>query len=67
MPEGRMKRPTGLDKHGQKMTVKRGVVDVLLSMKTGSMFFLYSGGLHHVQAPGQGLPHFSKRSQLVLK
>ena len=60
MPEGRMKRPTGLDKHGQKMTVKRGVVDVLLSMKTGSMFFLYSGGLHHVQAPGQGLPHFFK-------
>ena len=60
MPEGRMKRPTGLDKHGNKMTVKRGIVDVLLRLKTGPMFFLYSGGLHHVQAPGQAVPKFFK-------
>ena len=55
-----MKRPTGLDKHGNKMTVKRGIVDVLLRLKTGPMFFLYSGGLHHVQAPGQAVPKFFK-------
>ena len=60
MPEGRMKRPTGLDKYGNKMTVKRGVVDVLLKLKTGPMFFLYSGGLHHVQAPGQAVPNIFK-------
>ena len=29
IPEGRMKRRTGLDKYGKKMTVKSGIVDIL--------------------------------------
>jgi steroid 5-alpha reductase family enzyme len=64
MPEGRMKRPGGLDKKGNPMTVKRGVVDVLLKMKTGPMVFLYSGGLHHVQTPGEGFPKFFKKIEV---
>jgi hypothetical protein len=52
-PEGRMKRETGLDLHGKPMTVRGGVADILLAMKQGRMLLAYSGGLHHVQAPGR--------------
>lgn len=56
-PEGRMKRPDGLDKNGQPMTVRGGVADILARMDwSGLILFAYSGGLHHIHAPGQGLP-----------
>lgn len=55
-PEGRMKRATGLDLEGQPMTVRGGVAEILEVLPPGRMFILYSGGLHHIQAPGQGLP-----------
>lgn len=55
-PEGRMKRPNGLDRMGKKMTVKGGVADIIESMNEGGMLLCFSGGLHHVQAPGQLLP-----------
>lgn len=55
-PEGRMKRPTGLDKHGQPMTVRGGIADVLERKNEGTMLIVYSGGLHHVQTPGEGFP-----------
>lgn len=51
-PEGRMKRETGLDLHGNPMTVRGGVADILLALKSGRMILAYSGGLHHVQIPG---------------
>lgn len=55
-PEGRMKRVTGLDKHGMPMTVRGGIADVLEIVNKGKMVIVYSGGLHHVQVPGQMIP-----------
>lgn len=60
LPEGRMKRITGLDKDGKPMSVRGGVADILKMMETGKMVIVYSGGLHHVQVPGQGFPRFFK-------
>jgi len=58
-PEGRMKRPNGLDKNGQKMTVRGGVADIIQGLESGGLIICLSGGLHHVQAPGQFFPnHF---------
>ena len=59
-PEGRMKRPNGLDKFGKPMTVRGGVADIIMSMNEGVMVLCLSGGLHHVQAPGQLFPKFFK-------
>lgn len=56
MPEGRMKRPNGLDKAGQPMTVKSGICDLLPHFAGENMIIAYSGGLHHVMAPGQAFP-----------
>ena len=55
-PEGRMKRPDGLDKHGKPMSVRGGVADILERMDGGEMMICVSGGLHHVQAPGEWFP-----------
>ena len=60
LPEGRMKRRGGLDKHGNAMTVRGGVADILKKKQTGKVLFLYSGGLHHIQAPGDKLPSLFK-------
>ena len=59
-PEGRMKRPGGLDKNGKPMTVKGGVADILENLSDGGMVLCLSGGLHHVQTPGQHLPRLFK-------
>ncbi|MDX1631119.1 MAG: 1-acyl-sn-glycerol-3-phosphate acyltransferase [Thermoanaerobaculia bacterium] len=56
LPEGRMKRATGLDSKGRPMTVRGGIADVLLAIPEGKLIVAYSGGLHHVQVPGQRLP-----------
>ena len=58
LPEGRMMRRSGLDKHGNPMTVRGGVADVLQKKQTGKVMFVYSGGLHHVHAPGDHFPAF---------
>jgi hypothetical protein len=60
LPEGRMKRRGGLDKYGQPMSVRGGVVDILERLHAGNILFLYSGGLHHIQAPGDRLPKLFK-------
>lgn len=52
LPEGRMKRPNGLDKDGKPMSIRGGIADILQMMETGKMVIVYSGGLHHVQQPG---------------
>jgi hypothetical protein len=52
-PEGRMKRRNGLDAQGQPMSVRGGISDILLGLDEGLMLLGYSGGLHHVQAPGE--------------
>lgn len=56
MPEGRMKRLNGLDKEAQPMTVRSGICDLLPQFSGGNMILAYSGGLHHVMAPGQSFP-----------
>lgn len=59
-PEGRMKRPSGLDKFGKPMNVKGGVADILENLNEGAMILCLSGGLHHIQSPGQLLPRLFK-------
>ncbi len=65
--EGRMKRKNGLDTDGKKMTVRGGVVDILSRLNFGQMVIAYSGGLHHVQVPGEGLPKLFKTIKLNLE
>lgn len=67
MPEGRMKRKNGLDKHGKPMTVRGGIADLLQSIPSGRMLLTYSGGLHHIQAPGQPLPCVFKTMRMRLE
>lgn len=56
LPEGKMMRRNGFDGDGRPMSVRGGVTDLLLSIPEGRLLFAYSGGLHHVQAPGEALP-----------
>jgi hypothetical protein len=65
-PEGRMKRANGLDLHGNPMTVRGGIADILLAVKEGRMLLAYSGGLHHVQVPGH-IPNVFKTVRLRLE
>ena len=65
-PEGRMKRETGLDLHGNPMTVRGGVADIMLAIERGRMLLAYSGGLHHVQVPGK-LPNVFERVQMRIE
>ena len=59
-PEGRMKRTTGLDLSGNEMSMRAGVSDILTKLDEGKVGFIYSGGLHHVQVPGQLFPKLFK-------
>jgi len=65
--EGRMKRKTGLDLEGKKMTVKSGVLDILARLNVGQMVIAYSGGLHHVNVPGEYFPRFFKTVKMNLE
>ena len=56
LPEGRMKRANGLDSEGRQMTVRGGIADILGALPEGRMLVVYSGGLHHIQVPGERLP-----------
>ena len=67
LPEGRMMRKNGLDSNGQPMTVRGGVADILEAMPSGRMLLAYSGGLHHVQAPGDHLPRPFRKIRLNLE
>ncbi|HEX5719485.1 MAG TPA: hypothetical protein VF179_25210 [Thermoanaerobaculia bacterium] len=69
LPEGRMKRANGLDSEGRPMTVRGGIADILESIGEGRMLIAYSGGLHHVQVPGEKNPRMFQtvrvRTELV--
>ena len=67
LPEGRMKRRNGLDKLGQPMSVRSGFVDILAKLTEGKILFIYSGGLHHIQAPGEKLPKLFKNIKANLE
>jgi len=56
LPEGRMKRANGLDSEGREMTVRGGIADILDALPDGRILMVYSGGLHHIQVPGELLP-----------
>ena len=66
-PEGRMKRANGLDRDGKPMTSRGGIADVLVAIPSGRMLIAYSGGLHHVQSPGQKLPRLFKTIRMALE
>jgi|YNPBryunderm2012_1023409.scaffolds.fasta_scaffold31317_1 1-acyl-sn-glycerol-3-phosphate acyltransferase len=66
-PEGRMKRRNGLDKDGKPMTVRGGIADLLRAIPNGTFLIAYSGGLHHVQVPGQLLPKPFRTLRLALQ
>ena len=56
LPEGRMKRRTGFDSKGRPMSVRTGIADIIEALPDGRILSVYSGGLHHIQAPGELLP-----------
>ena len=56
LPEGRMKRKSGLDQRGNPMTIRGGIADVIRAIPGGRMLLVYSLGLHHIQAPGELIP-----------
>lgn len=61
LPEGRMKRASGLDSEGKPMSIRGGIADILEALDAGNMLIVYSGGLHHVQAPGERFPRLFKK------
>ena len=67
MPEGCMKRADGLDKYGDPMRVRAGVVDMLNRINSGHILFVYSGGLHHIQSPGEKFPKIFKTIKVNLE
>lgn len=67
LPEGRMKRANGLDAQGKPMTVRGGIADILESIGEGRMLLAYSGGLHHVQIPGERFPRLFKKIRMNLE
>lgn len=67
LPEGRMMRKNGLDSNGQPMTVRGGTSDVLESIGEGRMLIAYSGGLHHIQAPGESIPRVFETARMNLE
>jgi hypothetical protein len=67
MPEGRMKRPNGLDKHGGAMTVRGGALEILKKFSGEKALLVYSGGLHHVLPPNRYLPRIFKRIAVALE
>ena len=67
LPEGRMMRANGLDGDGRPMTVRGGIADILAAVPSGPMLLVYSGGLHHVQAPGEHLPRLFRTLHVNLE
>jgi len=67
MPEGRMMRRDGLDKDGKPMSVRGGIADLIKKIPSGRILMAYSGGLHHVQVPGQLIPRIFKTVQMRLE
>ena len=66
-PEGRLKRADGLDKRGLPMTVRGGIADILRKHPGGPMLIAYSGGMHHIQVPGEHLPRPFKTIRMLLE
>lgn len=66
-PEGRMKRKSGLDSEGKPMSIRAGVAEIFEEINEGRVLIAYSGGLHHVQHPGEHFPRLFKTIKLNLE
>ncbi|PIQ29232.1 hypothetical protein COW36_17400 [bacterium (Candidatus Blackallbacteria) CG17_big_fil_post_rev_8_21_14_2_50_48_46] len=66
-PEGRMMRANGLDSEGKPMSVRGGIADILQKIGHGKMMLGYSGGLHHVNIPGQKKVKLFKKLQICFE
>ena len=66
-PEGRMMRETGLDANGKKMNIRSGVAEIIEELNEGKILIAYSGGLHHVQHPGEKFPRIFKDISINLE
>ena len=66
-PEGRMRRPSGYDLNGNPMTVRGGIADILGQLTEGKMMIAYSGGLHHIQKPGELIPRLFKEVNVAIE
>jgi 1-acyl-sn-glycerol-3-phosphate acyltransferase len=66
-PEGRMLRRTGLDSDGRPMTIRSGVADLIAAVPSGRILLAYSGGLHHIAAPGDRFPRLFRRIALRIE
>lgn len=62
LPEGRMKRRSGVDSLGRSMTVRGGIADILWAIPEGKLLLGYSQGLHHIHAPGDRIVHPFRRA-----
>lgn len=60
LPEGRMMRRDGRDSEGKPMRLRGGIADALREIPDGRFLIAYSGGLHHVQTPGDRFPRLFK-------
>ena len=49
------------------MTVRGGIADILEAIGEGRMILAYSGGLHHVQIPGERFPRLWRTIRLRLE
>ncbi|HEY0783950.1 MAG TPA: hypothetical protein VGE98_15945, partial [Thermoanaerobaculia bacterium] len=58
---------TGLDADGKPMTVRGGIADLIELIGEGRMLLGYSGGLHHVQVPGERFPRLFKTIRMRLE
>ena len=67
LPEGRMMRAGGLDKHGRPMDIRPGIADVIFRIPEGNFMILTSGGLHHIQRPGQLIPKLFKPIKVAVE
>ncbi|MEM9293048.1 MAG: 1-acyl-sn-glycerol-3-phosphate acyltransferase [Acidobacteriota bacterium] len=67
LPEGRMQRSTGLDSKGRPMDIRGGIADVIETIGQGGFLIAYSGGLHHIQHPGQTFPRLFRTVRMNLE
>ena len=60
-------RADGRDSNGRSMSIRGGIADIIEAIPDGRMLLAYSGGLHHVQIPGQTLPRVFRTVRLNLE
>ncbi len=49
------------------MDIRPGIADVIFKIPEGQFLIVTSGGLHHIQRPGQLIPKLFKRIQVALE